>query len=309
MCSQRVLVATSNTFAMVPNQTFLPGQPRRSRSRAEDGPGSAAGRLLRQTSPAPRAMASIVPPPGLIPDFTAPGCPPSQALLAQLLLAQQQQNQLLTQQLCLLQGQHSTNQCYTDPAEVLRLVDPDLQPVLKGWMKDFKNTLQHHLTQAEIQAKYAEIESAGELQRPFADEASKEWQWPQAYKANAQKLATCVPVLGEGLADQLAANDMPFDICQAYRDLRRRHARECQDFVVAYQRQCAKYFADQASQQVQLTKLNDAVKTWFDKHGSFLSTSAKASADTHIQQFAELVFWLCLKDSLKLFFCIFWCPD
>ena len=128
----------------------------------------------------------IQPPPGLM-------MPPSSAAtpsitLADLLQAQQQQNLLLQQQLALLQEKHISTQHYSDPFEVLNVVDPDLRPLLLEWMKDYQSTLQHSVTQSDLQQKYLDIEKAGELQRSFADESNKEWQWPQSFKAQAKEM-------------------------------------------------------------------------------------------------------------------------
>ena len=263
--------------------TEIPLETRRSRSRAASPPPgyhrTAAGRL------------HVNPPPGL--SVPAPAASSSSITLEDLLRAQQQQNLLLQQQLTLLQEQRVSSQQYTDPLDVLSLVDPDLKPVLGDWMKEYKSTLQHHVNQADLQQKYLDIENAGELQRSFEDEASKEWQWPQAFKANAKKLMECVPVLGEGQEDRLAMQDdntLPFDISEAYKAMRRRHARECQNFIVAYQRQCSKFFKDEARQDVQLQKLSDKIKTWFERYDGIFSASAQASMEAHAHTFAQLTF-------------------
>ena len=102
---------------------------------------------------------------------TVPGTAPA-IRLADLLQAQQQQN-LLLQQLMLLQ-KHTSSRHYSDPFEVLNAVDPEFKPVLIEWMKEYKSTLQHSVTQSDLQQKYLDIENAGELHRSFADEANKE---------------------------------------------------------------------------------------------------------------------------------------
>ena len=213
--------------------------------------------------------------------------------LADLLQAQQQQNLLLQQQLMLLQEKHTSSQHYSDPFEVLNAVDPDLKPLLIEWMKEYKSTLQHSVTQSDLQQKYLDIEKAGELQRSFADEANKDWQWPQSFKAQAKQLVECNPVLPEGGEDRFAMQQEgqpPFDICEAYKVLRRKHARECQDFIVAYQRQCASFYSEQASKDVQLQKLSDKLKTWFERYDGIFSSSVKASMEGHARTFAELTF-------------------
>ena len=91
-----------------------------------------------------------------------------------------------------------------------------------------------------------------------APEITRSWQWPQAFKANAQELTTTSALLEEGQRDMYRADVAgPFDIEAAFRAMRRRHAQECQSFVFAYQRQCAAFFEDKVHPTKQLILLED----------------------------------------------------
>ena len=249
-----------------------PGTLNRSRSR-EQAPPTFVGRP---------AVASL--PPGL----ERPQELSHATMIAQLLHEQKVQNRLMEQQLQLLQMDK-----YSDPNEILPLVDPELKSILLEWANSFKSTLQQSLTQDALQQKYLAIERSGELQRQFSEECKKSWQWPLAFKAHARELQSCTALLGEGDVDMFvedADHEVPFDITQAYLNLRKRHARECQDFVVSYQRQCTAFFASQVKPQVQLQKLVDTTTAWIHKNRTVLPEYAIASIKQHVRNYADLTF-------------------
>ena len=129
-------------------------------------------------------------------------------MIAQLLHEQKVQNRLMEQQLQLLQMDK-----YSDPNEILPLVDPELKSILLERANSFKSTLQQSLTQDALQQKYLAIERSGELQRQFSEECKKSWQWPLAFKAHARELQSCTALLGEGEVDMFvedADREVPF---------------------------------------------------------------------------------------------------
>ena len=217
--------------------------------------------------------------------------PSSQQLLLQLVQSQQVQNQLLQQQMDVLRQQTQTPTAYNNPEDMLGTFDPSLQPVLKEWARDYRNALQQHVTQANLQQKYQDIAVSGELHKQFQDESTRSWQWPQAFKANAQELTTTSALLEEGQRDMYRADVAgPFDIEAAFRAMRRRHAQECQSFVFAYQRQCAAFFEDKVHPTKQLILLEDRFLCWQQKHGNLVSAQAKTRLQEQLKVFAELVF-------------------
>ena len=144
------------------------------------------------------AHAALPAPPGLPAPAEAQNMPSSQQLLLQLVQSQQVQNQLLQQQMDVLRQQTQTPTAYNNPEDMLGTFDPSLQPVLKEWARDYRNALQQHVTQANLQQKYQDIAVSGELHKQFQDESTRSWQWPQAFKANAQELTTTLALLEEG---------------------------------------------------------------------------------------------------------------
>ena len=237
------------------------------------------------------AHAALPAPPGLPAPAEAQNMPSSQQLLLQLVQSQQVQNQLLQQQMDVLRQQTQTPTAYNNPEDMLGTFDPSLQPVLKEWARDYRNALQQHVTQANLQQKYQDIAVSGELHKQFQDESTRSWQWPQAFKANAQELTTTSALLEEGQRDMYRADVAgPFAIEAAFRAMRRRHAQECQSFVFAYQRQCAAFFEDKVHATKQLILLEDRFLCWQQKHGNLVSAQAKTRLQEQLKVFAELVF-------------------
>ena len=275
----RRVFATTSTFAMH-SSSFAPSMI------------SAAALRSRSRADHPGQQANVMPPPGL--PAPASSLPSSQQLLQQLVESQNLQNQLLQKQMeVLMQQQASTLTAYNNPEEMLATFDPSLQPVLKEWSSDYRSALQQHVTQANLQQKYVDIARCGELHKQFQDEAKRTWQWPQAFKANVKELASISALLEEGQSDMLKERtdgEEPFDIEAAFKAMRRRHAQECQDFVFAYQRQCAAYFAEKTHPSKQMILLEDHFLGWFQKHGSFVGAQAKARLEEQLRMFAELTF-------------------
>lgn len=185
-------------------------------------------------------------PPGLAAapaQLQVPAPAASQQLLAQLLQAQQLQNQMLAEQLKLMQQcRANSSKTYTQPHEVLEAIDPSLATEPAQWAKEYRSSLNHAVTQQGLQHKYQDLEATGETHKQFQMEALKKWQWPDPFKAKARKMTTTRPVLNEGEQDEYelpAENAPPFNVEEAFAAMRKRHAKECHDFVLAYQRQCA----------------------------------------------------------------------
>ena len=223
-----------------------------------------------------------------------PGLPSSQEILLQLLQAQTTQNQLMAQQLALAQqSQRSELNTYTKPDEILASVEPGLRDVLAQWAKDYKSTLQHYFTQKSLQQKYGDLQAAGDLHKQFQTEAQKTWQWPATFKPHAKKLAQCLPTLTENQQEPFQMTDdssTPFDIDQAFTELRQRHAQECHNFVLAYQRQCVAYFEREVHVTLQRIKLEDLLTSWFVKYAGVLSEDARTSMRSLAMQFADVTF-------------------
>lgn len=219
--------------------------------------------------------------------------PSSQQLLAQLLEQQQAQNQLLAQQLALLQqSQAASVTVYNDPHDLLKQVDPTLQHELSEWAKEYKTVLQHLASQTTLQQKYLDLVSTGELHKQFRDDAKKSWQWPAAFKTEVKEVSVCKDRLAEDEEDLFADidPDRPFDLDAAFGALREKHARECQDFVFTFQRQCVDFFTRRANPKLQKELLEDRFQSWVQKNASVISPEAVKSLQTQVVQFAELTF-------------------
>jgi len=161
------------------------------------------------------------------------------------------QNQMLAEQLeqlKFMQQQYSEHpsKTYTQPQDILDAIDPSLARQSAKLAKDYKSSLNHAVTQQELQHKQQDIEAASEIHKQFQTEALKKWQWPDAFKATAKKMTHLRPVLPDGEADEFElpdGNAPPFNIKDEFAAMRRRHAKQCHDFVLAFQRQCTQFLA------------------------------------------------------------------
>ena len=223
-----------------------------------------------------------------------PGLPSSQEILLQLLQARTTQNQLMAQQLALArQSQKSDANSYAKPEDVLESVEPVLRVVLTEWAKEYRSTLQHFFTQKSLQQKFADLQADGMLRKQFLSEAQGSWQWPADFKPHAKKVVQCVPSLMEGARDEFAQADEPsppFDIDREFAELRQKHAQECHNFVLAYQRQCTAYFEQEVHVTKQRNKLEDLLCSWFAKYAGVLSDDVRSSMHSLAMQFADLTF-------------------
>ena len=271
----------------------------RSRSRA-DSPGPL---VPHDPQVRPRAFQTareiLQGPPGLpTPAQNQPQPVTSQLLLTQLLQAQNMQNQMLAEQLeqlKLMQQQYSAHpsKTYTQPQDILDAIDPSLARELAKWAKDYKSSLNHAVTQQGLQHKYQELEAASEIHKQFQTEALKKWQWPDAFKATAKKMTHMRPVLPDGEADEFElpdGNAPPFNIEDEFAAMRRRHAKECHDFVLAYQRQCTQFFQDEVHTARQMIKAEDILHAWTRKNRAVLTPSVQESLQQQVKLFVELTF-------------------
>ena len=134
--------------------------------------------------------------------------------------------------------------------------------------------------------------TAGELHKQFRDDSNKSWQWPALFKTEAKEVTVCKAALAEGEEDSLAmdSDTNPFNIDEAFKALRQKHAMECQAFVFTYQRQCVEFFTRRADPSLQKRMLEDRLQAWIAKNASVLSQNAKVSLQSQVAQFAELTF-------------------
>ena len=70
--------------------------------------------------------------------------------------------------------------------------------------------------------------------------------------------------------------------------MRRRHAKECQDFIFAHQADCAEFFRLQAAPQTLMAKLSSDTEEWLRENCEVISDAARARLLNCSQQFGEL---------------------
>ena len=222
-------------------------------------------------------------PPGL-PALPGGGFPTSAARAPRVEELLMEQNRLL---LGLLQAQQAAqpvqppssvtppSKPYIDPKCILEEVDPQIRAVFQEFEVEVKNLFSAWATQKAIQHKYERLKHDNALHPHFASEAKHQWQFTKLYIACAQ------PVAGEqaNMTDGYGLNE-------AWLSMRRRHAKECFDFVCQHQEKCMEMYEGLVKIPVLQQKLMDRLESWFVQHG-YDDHSVKATLQSKAALFVE----------------------
>ena len=239
------------------------GELLRSRSREEHGLGArdrdftAAGRPRRQQAPEEQSMMD---------------------LMARQVALLQEQTLLLRQQSA---SQTIGEDEYIDPSRILSSLDPTLRTTMSKWKSDFCKDLNHVATQRELHDKYEKIRESGEIMKQFAEESNRKWQWPKAYEAIAEPITP--------LEDVPNGDDEVYDINQAWAALRRKHALECQDFIMQHQSRALAYFENKTGNSSVQQTVDDLWNSWKDSFGSLHSEASLQRASKNCKYFVNVV--------------------
>ena len=220
-----------------------------------------AGSLLRSRSREPAWDPAL---------YTAAGRPRRpqpehslEELIAQQVALLQEQTLLLRQQSA---AQNQSDDKFLDPSRILDSLDPALKSVMSKWRVDFCKDLSHFATQTELSEKYDKIQAHGEIMKQFGEESKRKWQWPKAYEAVAQPISS--------IEDEQIDESHVYDINEAWAGLRRRHALECQSFIMHHQKQALALFANKVSVASVQQNVDDL---WEDSKGKFGSLHSESS--------------------------------
>jgi len=171
---------------------------------------------------------------------------------------------------------------YQDPHTLLNKIDPDLRSKLLVWLKEFRRKLSTHATQQDLLRKYSKVAGDGELLKSFQDEAKRDWQWPKFYLAAARPLQTA----GEAVMEDL---NMDYSLSKSWQDMRLRHAKECQAFVLAHQRRSAELAELATCRDTAKMEINDIVASWLAKF-NYLDDASKQQLRSKSLKFLDCVF-------------------
>eukprot|EP00929_Paragymnodinium_shiwhaense_P121248 TRINITY_DN9341_c0_g2_i1.p1 TRINITY_DN9341_c0_g2~~TRINITY_DN9341_c0_g2_i1.p1 ORF type:complete len:394 (-),score=78.61 TRINITY_DN9341_c0_g2_i1:1962-3143(-) len=121
---------------------------------------------------------------------------------------------------------------------------------------DIKKKLQKRLTvldsHLDTQNKYPE----GKLQRVFALESQKEWQWVEEYKSIAR------PCAHESTAQTADMNET-YDIAKAWKRLREQHAQQCQNVLRSHSIALVQHLQPKLTVEGLREELQTALRTYF----------------------------------------------
>ena len=177
---------------------------------------------------------------------------------------------------------------YQDPHTLLNEVDPAIKNIMVIWQKTFRRNVKVYLTQQELADKYAKVDQAGEILRAFSDEAKRVWQWTNQYKAKAQLITEAGEDPHDVDVDFESTESGVYSIEKAFAKLRKRHAKECQTFIIAHQKRSTELAYEAIQPQQALKDLIDEIESWLLKHPELLSEAAKNHTRATAKRFVEL---------------------
>ena len=191
-----------------------------------------------------------------------------------------QQAALLKQQNELLTAQTLTHACgeYISPDTLVNKLEPGARDIARSWMSEYKGLVKLHLTQQELSVKYANIPTGpGSFMAQFREEAKRSWQWTKHYLAEAKPISHVdIDFIKKqeahlnNMTDQQANendSDAPvYKVDEAWREMRERHARECQNFVLAHQEAQASLIANKVTAEAANTSLQAHLNLWLSQN-------------------------------------------
>eukprot|EP00438_Fugacium_kawagutii_P023279 Skav211661 [mRNA] locus=C9245193:75:1165:+ [translate_table: standard] len=200
-----------------------------------------------------------------------------QQMMARQLLLLEEQNAMLRQQMI---DTTCSQQSFQSPEKALDCLDPTLREVMQRWKSSFKKDLAHLATQTELQEKYQKILEENAIMKQFQQEANRQWQWPQEYASVAR------PVLGID-ADEVTGAE--YDLHAAWESLRKKHALECQSFIIEHQKRALQFFEQKVGSAKVKQQVTDLFEDWKGKYGNFLTAEAALQTQNVCKSFMHLV--------------------
>mmetsp|Transcript_90044 Transcript_90044/g.160328 ORF Transcript_90044/g.160328 Transcript_90044/m.160328 type:complete len:348 (+) Transcript_90044:72-1115(+) len=194
----------------------------------------------------------------------------------------QQQNDLMLRHLRLAEDNGKKADCaqlmFHSPQSMLKALDPGAQETFKGWHAEFRSKVSVYVTQSQLLNQYRAVAARDELIAPFSDEAKRTWLWPECYVASARPREDQLQPVSEPGAD--------------FTSLRRKHAKEAQDFILLHQEACVQQLSAELALPRQFEVLVQRVLAWAALHKHFFQDPSRAEQllRQQAQSFAELIF-------------------
>ena len=196
------------------------------------------------------------------------------ASASDLIRQQQLLNQLVQMQMH-TQGMHSASPSQTssnpldvfgsgtfvEPSTILKHMDPGLRDLMKAWHKELKSMIDHYVTHNDLADKYKRLSEDQLLLEPFKGESTKGWQFLDCYKRVAKPLVD-VP---SDVDFSRRASDEEYKVDIQFLELRRKHAKECMNFIVKHQASCLTLLQSKVSQYAVIQRAEDLTKAFIAK--------------------------------------------
>lgn len=170
------------------------------------------------------------------------------------------------------------------------------------WHREFRAKVNLYVAQSKLNRKQEAAVTQGNFINPFLSEVRKPWEWTQFYRSVAKPIDGVDPTLPDGVPVGMAdgngmmreaphSSDHPnmYDIDSAFAELRRRHASEAQNFVIAHQKIAMEKLLEELALPNQICMLQDKLSVWAAAQTSFIQSQPKQAREEQVKGFVELV--------------------
>lgn len=176
---------------------------------------------------------------------------------------------------------------YEDPSKLLKTVDPAVKVILQGWQKEVRAAFKAAATQKDLSDKYNTIRESSQLMTQLHGEATRQWQFLQVYVMKAVPLDN--PQDKEFKEKHAADSSLTYNVLEQWGNMRRRHAQECQNFIIQHQAEQAKLVEACGDPEALCCKLYDQINGWVAANHKALNHGIVEHLHRQTQRFASLV--------------------
>lgn len=167
------------------------------------------------------------------------------------------------------------------------------------WQTDFGKKVSLYVDQCRLSAKYEGETASGEMIKPFRREANRSWRFPQFYRSVARPIegidATLPVSMVAGARDTRRSTQydsefgITYDVESAFLELRRKHALELQNFVIAHHKECIEKVSAELVLPKQVCTLHYQLDMLLARHPGAYDLHSTQRFRDQAESFVELV--------------------
>lgn len=167
------------------------------------------------------------------------------------------------------------------------------------WQTDFGKKVSLYVDQCRLSAKHEGETASGEMIKPFRREANRSWRFPQFYRSVARPIegidATLPVSMVAGARDTRRSTQydsefgITYDVESAFLELRRKHALELQNFVIAHHKECIEKVSAELVLPKQVCTLHYQLDMLLARHPGAYDLHSTQRFRDQAESFVELV--------------------